>query len=72
MTLGRKDFTVTRTDGGAHVFRLAGFLRDDNLIGHHGLGWKDRFDRSFDRERIVNVVGSQAASSAELGGQTVA
>jgi hypothetical protein len=72
MTLGRKDFSVTRADGGAHVFRLAGFLCDDNLIGHCGLGWKDRFDRSFDRERIVNVVGSQAAlSGIELGGWTV-
>jgi hypothetical protein len=32
MTLGRKDLSVARTDGGAHVFRLAGFLRDDDLI----------------------------------------
>ena len=44
MTLGRKDFSVTRTDGGADVFGLAGFFRDDDLIGHDGLGWKDRFD----------------------------
>jgi hypothetical protein len=36
MTLGRKDFSVTRTDGGANVFRLGGFLRDDDLIGHNG------------------------------------
>ena len=36
MTLGRKDFSVARTDGGADVFRLAGFLRDDDLIGHDG------------------------------------
>jgi hypothetical protein len=36
MTLGRKDFSVTRTDGDADVFRLAGFLRDDDLIGHNG------------------------------------
>ena len=72
MALGREYIAVASTNGGADVFCLAGFLRDDNLIGHHGLGWKDRFDRSFDRERIVNVVGSQAASSAELGGQTVA
>ncbi len=27
MTLSRKDFSVTRTNGGADVFRLAGFLR---------------------------------------------
>ena len=30
MTLGRKDFTVTSADGGAHVFRLAGFFRDND------------------------------------------
>jgi hypothetical protein len=36
MTLGRKDFSVTRTDGGAHVFGLAGFLSDDELISHSG------------------------------------
>jgi hypothetical protein len=36
MTFGRKDFSVTRADGGAHVFRLAGFLRDNDLIGHDG------------------------------------
>ena len=44
MTLGRKDFSVSRTDGGANVFRLAGFLRDDDLIDHDWLGWTDRFD----------------------------
>ena len=36
MTFGWKDFSVARTDGGAHVFGLAGFLRDDDLIGHAG------------------------------------
>jgi hypothetical protein len=36
MTLGREDFSVTRTDGGADVLRLAGFFRDDDLIGHNG------------------------------------
>jgi hypothetical protein len=36
MTLGRKDVSVTRTDGGADVFGLAGFFRDDDLIGHNG------------------------------------
>ena len=44
MTLGRKDFSVTRTDGGADTFRLAGFLRDDDLIGHDGFGWKKGFE----------------------------
>src|SRR5215218_1137933 len=44
MTLGRKDFSVTRTDGRAHVFRLAGFLGGGSLIGHNG-----SFGTSFDR-----------------------
>jgi len=35
MALGGKDFSVTRTDGGADIFRLAGFLRDHDLIGHN-------------------------------------
>src|SRR5829696_1441750 len=64
MTLGRKDFTVTRADGGAHVFRLAGFLRDNDLIGHDGVRGRDRFDRNRNKERIVNVAGSQAARVA--------
>ena len=36
MALGRKDFSVARAYGGADVFGLAGFLRDDDLIGHNG------------------------------------
>ena len=32
MTLGRKDVSITRTDGGAD---LAGFFRDNDLIGHN-------------------------------------
>jgi hypothetical protein len=36
MTLGRKDLSLPRTDGAADVFRLAGFLRDNDLIGHNG------------------------------------
>jgi hypothetical protein len=34
MALGRENFSVTRTDGGADVFGLAGFFRDDDLTGH--------------------------------------
>jgi hypothetical protein len=37
MPLGRKDVSVARTNGGANVFGLAGFLGDDDLIGHDGL-----------------------------------
>src|SRR6266478_6578484 len=37
MALGRKDFSVARTDSGADILRLAGLLGDDNLIRHQGL-----------------------------------
>ena len=47
MTLGRKDFSVSRTDGGANVFRLTGLLRDDDLISHDG---------SFGRIQLENGV----------------
>ena len=36
MALGREDVAVARADGGADVFRLAGLLGDDDLIGHDG------------------------------------
>jgi hypothetical protein len=32
MTFGRKDFSVTRPDRGTDVFRLTGFLRDDEPL----------------------------------------
>ena len=34
MAFSREDFSVASTDGGADVFCLAGFLRDDDLICH--------------------------------------
>jgi hypothetical protein len=34
MALGRKNVSVARANSGADVFRLAGFLGDDNLIRH--------------------------------------
>src|ERR1700756_3971145 len=36
MALCWKNITVTRTNCGADVFGLAGFLRDDDLICHDG------------------------------------
>ena len=36
MALGRRNVSVTRAHRGADVFGLAGFLRDDDLIGHNG------------------------------------
>ncbi len=46
--------------GGTDVFGLAGFLRDDDLIGHNRLVSKDRFDNA-DGEHIANEFISQAA-----------
>ena len=43
MTFGRKDVPITRTDGGANVFGLVEFLRDDDLVSHDGLVGKNRF-----------------------------
>jgi hypothetical protein len=34
MAFSREDFSVASTNGGADVFCLAGFLRDDDLICH--------------------------------------
>jgi hypothetical protein len=51
MAPGRKDVTVTRTNGGADIFRLAGPFGDDNLIRHQGLVWWTGFEQL---ERIVN------------------
>ena len=34
MALGRENVSVAITNGSADVFRLAGFLRDDDLISH--------------------------------------
>ena len=37
MSLSWEDVSVARAYGGAHVFCLAGFLGDDDLIRHAGL-----------------------------------
>ena len=44
MALGREDNSVARTDGSADVFCLTGFLRDDDLIRHVALVWKNKFE----------------------------
>jgi hypothetical protein len=59
MALGRKNVPVAGTNSGADVFRLAGFLGDDNLIRHEGLGWRMGFE-SAGHERLVNNTTSQA------------
>src|ERR1700686_5218885 len=51
MALSWKNITVARTNCGANVFGLAGFLRDDDLICHDGL-----FGRAYlDIEHIMNA-----------------
>src|SRR5258708_39011727 len=37
MPLGRQDVSIARTHSSAHVSGLAGFLGDDELIGHGDL-----------------------------------
>jgi hypothetical protein len=59
MTLGRKYFSVTRTDGGADVFGLAGFFRDDDLIGHNG-----SFRRTDSTARKCEHIGNEIAQQA--------
>ena len=66
MTLGRQDCSVTRIDSGAHVFRLAGFFRDDDLIDHDWLGWTDRFGAA-ELEHIGNTMASQGDGSTFSG-----
>src|SRR5690348_14892146 len=70
MALGRKDVTVTRTNGGADIFRLAGLFGDDNLIGHQGLVWWTGFEHP---ERIVNYppTASHPLAGLRQGGKTV-
>src|SRR5215471_20204688 len=70
MALGRKDVTVTRTNGGADIFRLAGLFGDDNLIRHQGLVWWTGFAHP---ERIVNYrpTASHPLAGLRQGGKTV-
>src|SRR6516164_2710976 len=70
MALGRKDVTVTRTNGGADIFRLAGLFGDDNLIRHQGLVWWTGFAHP---ERIVNYrpTASHPLGRFASGRQTV-
>src|ERR1700761_4751073 len=59
MALGRENVSVARANSGADVFRLAGFLGDDNLIRHEApFGGLDSRARHY--ERIVNSIISQS------------
>jgi hypothetical protein len=44
VAFGREDFSITSTDGGADVFCLAGFLRDDDLNCHASPSRRNRID----------------------------
>jgi hypothetical protein len=58
MALSWKNITVARTNCGADVFGLAGFLRDDDLICHDGpLGRKDLMMSPI--EHIMNIMDVQ-------------
>jgi hypothetical protein len=58
--LGRKNVSVARANSGADVFRLAGFLGDDNLIRHEvPFGGLD--STALYREPIVNITIYQGA-----------
>jgi hypothetical protein len=50
MALGRKNVSVARANSGADVFRLAGFLGDDNLISHEA-----RLEDWIRERRTLNV-----------------
>ena len=53
-----KNITVTRTNCGADVFGLAGFLRDDDLICHEAqLG--GGIQRHADAEHTMNAIDVQ-------------
>src|SRR2546423_320739 len=71
MALGWKDVSVTRTNGGADIFRLAALLGNDNLIRHRGLGWWTGFENAF-RERIVTrpPTASRPMAGLRQGGKT--
>ena len=59
MALGRENVSVTRAHGGANVFGLAEFLRDDDLISHDGSFWEER--------PIVRTYGEQRGFASPQG-----
>jgi hypothetical protein len=60
MALSRQDYAVARTNGGADVIRLTGFLRDDDLIGHMAR-LEESIRKRRDQEHNKNAMASQAA-----------
>src|SRR5262244_3457125 len=72
MSLGRKDVTVTRTNGGADIFRLAVLFGDDNLIRHQGpFGGLDSRTRTYSELSAHRKSSSgRFASGRENRGET--
>src|SRR5215469_2504692 len=72
MSLGWKDVTVTRTNGGADIFRLAVLFGDDNLIRHQGpfggLGSRSRTYSELSAHRKSS--SGRFASARENRGET--
>lgn len=66
MALGRKYISVARANGGTDVFCLARLLRDDNLIGHGGIGWEKRDSMCGRMEHNGNIVSPQATGEDAL------
>lgn len=66
MTLGREDISVARANGGTDVFCLAGFLGDDNLIGHCGLVGRNEIRCAGRAEHTGNIVSPQATGEDAL------
>ena len=66
MALCRKNITITRTNCGANVFGLAGFLRDDDLISHDDPLGRRYLTAQLTKEHIENIIrrSGQAVSQA--------
>ena len=57
MALCWKNITVARTNCGADIFGLAGFLRDDDLISHDDPLGKRYLTAQLTKEHIENIIG---------------
>ena len=65
MAFSREDFSVASANGGADVFCLAGFLRDDDLICHANSSGRNRIGGARS-EHKENMVSSQPAGNGLL------
>ena len=65
MAFGRKNVSVAGADSSADVFRLTGFFRDDDLIGHSG-SFENRCDYADRTYRERGRLASCKANSADM------